>query len=140
MGFRGAFGSTEVADVVVGLRHADLEFGVAGDAEFLALAGPDPVAAAVELVFAKAAYAFHDFRRAGVEGQAGRQDHAHRQLGAVGQGQAVAHALAVKVHIGLGGDARAVDFFGGHGFEFPGRIKRSCCTPNSVEGGINPGF
>jgi hypothetical protein len=120
--FRSALGSAEVAYVVVGLSHANLELGVARDAEFLACAGPDPVAAAVEFVFAKAAHAFHDFRRAGVEGQAGGQDYAHRQLGAIGQGQVMADAFAVKVHVGLGGDGYAVDFFGGHGSEFPGRF------------------
>ena len=104
-----------MADVVVGLGHTDLELGVAGHAELFACTGLDPLGAAVELVFARATHAFHDFRCAGVEGQGGGQDHAHRQLGAVGQGQAVADAFAVKVNIGLGVNGDAVDGLGGHG-------------------------
>jgi len=106
--------STEMADVVVGLGHADLELGVARNVEFFACAGLDPFVAAVKLVLARATHAFHDFRRAGIEGQSGGQDHAHRQLGAVGQGQAVTDAFTIKVNIGLGFDGDAVDFFGGH--------------------------
>jgi hypothetical protein len=33
----------------------------------------------------------------------------------------VADALAVKVHVGLGGDGNVVDFFGGHR-EIKGRV------------------
>ena len=109
-------GSTEVTNVVVRLGHADLELGVARDVELLASAGLDPLGAAVELVFAEAPHALHDFRGTGVEGQGGGQDHAHRHRSAVGACQAVADALAVKVDVGLGFDGNAVDFLGGHGW------------------------
>src|SRR4051812_16796211 len=46
--------STEVADVVVGLRHPDLEAGLAGDGELLARCRLLPFAAAGQLVFAGA--------------------------------------------------------------------------------------
>jgi hypothetical protein len=101
---------------MVRLGHADLELGVARHIEFFACAGLDPFGAAVEFVFAGATHAFHDFRDASVESQGGGQDHADRQLGAVGQGQAVADAFAVKVNIGLGVDGDAVDGLGGHGW------------------------
>ena len=106
---------TEVADVVVRLGHTDVELGVAWHIEFFACAGLDPVVAAIEFVFARASDAFHHFRGGGVEGEGGGQDDANRQLGAVGCGDGVADALAVKKHIGFGGDADAVDFFCGHG-------------------------
>src|SRR5690349_5648788 len=62
-------GSAEMADVVVGLVDADLEAGIAGDAEALSRAALLPVGAAGQLVFAAAGDAFHDFRRTGIEGQ-----------------------------------------------------------------------
>ena len=108
-------GSTEVADVVIGLGDADFKTGLARYAEFFAGFGADPVMTSSQFVFARTAHALHDFRRTGVEGQRRRQDHADRQLGAIGQGQAVADALAVKVNVGLGGDGNVVDFFCGHG-------------------------
>lgn len=108
-------GSGVMADVVVSLGHANVELGVRGDLKALASRGLFPLIAAVELVFAGAAHAFHDFCSCGAKGQRCRQHHAHRLLGAVGQGEAVADALAVKVNIGLGGEADACDGFGGHG-------------------------
>jgi len=62
--------------------------------------------------FVLAAGAFHGFRRAGVEGQGRRQDHADRLLAAVGQREVVAHAFAVEVHVGLGRDRGAQEGFG----------------------------
>src|SRR5690606_7043115 len=61
------------------------------------------------------AHAFHDLGRGRAKRQRGGQDHAHRFLRAVGKGEAVAHALAVKVHIGFGGEGNAGKGFGGHG-------------------------
>ena len=115
-----------MADVVVSLGHADLELRVARYAELLTRAGLDPGIAAGQFVFARAAHALHDLWGAGVEGQAGGQDHAHRQLGAIGQGQAVTDAFTVKVNIGLGGDGCAVDFLGGHGFLITARWNAAC--------------
>ena len=115
MGFRSAAALSVVANVVVGLSDADLEFGIAGDAERFACAGPDPLVAALEFVFAIATHTFHDLGRACAKGQSGWQNHTHREFGAIGQRQTVADAFAIKVNIGLGFDGDAVDFFGGHG-------------------------
>jgi len=104
----------EVADVVIRLGDADVEFRVAGHAEGLACGGFHPFVAARELVLAGTGDAFHDFGRAGVEGQAGGQHDADGFFRAVGQRETVADAFAVKVHIGLGRDAHVVDFFGSH--------------------------
>ena len=99
---------------MVGLFDADVELGIAGHAEGFTRRGFHPLVAAGQLVFAGAAHAFHGFGRARAEGEAGRQDHADRFLGAISQREAMAHAFAVEVHIGLGGEAYVVDFFGGH--------------------------
>lgn len=107
-----------VAEVVVSLGDADVEFRVAGHVERFARRGGDPFVAACELVLAGTGHAFHDFGRAGVEGQAGGQHHADGFFRAVGQRETVADAFAVKVHIGLGRDAHVVDFFGSHGRSF----------------------
>ena len=105
----------EVADVVVRLGDADVKLRVARDAEFLAWIGWNPSVRPVQLVFAGASDAFHDFWCTGIERQRGWQHHAHRFFGAICQGDAVAHALTVKVHIGLGVDGHTVDSLGGHG-------------------------
>ena len=91
-----------MADVVIGLAvgNRNLEAGIARHVERLAIAVCLPLAFTLELDAAGAANTFHDFRRAGIEGQAGRQDHANRLLGAVGQHNGVADALAVKINIG----------------------------------------
>ncbi|MEN9373363.1 MAG: hypothetical protein RIR79_915 [Pseudomonadota bacterium] len=98
-----------MADVVVGRFHADLEFGIARNAELFTCAGFHPFGCAIQQVVAATGNAFHDFRCARVEGEGGGQNHADRFFCAIGEGDAVAHAFAVKVHIGLGGDGYAVD-------------------------------
>ncbi len=113
--------STEVTDVVVSLCHADVKAGLAWNAEFFAGFGTQPISAALEFVLASTAHTFHDFRCAGVEGQGGGQNHAHRFFGAIGQRDVVADALAIEVDVGLGGHGNVVEFFGGHG-EIKGRL------------------
>ena len=108
-------GSAEVADVVVGLGHADLKTGIGGHAELVAGGGCFPLRAASDFVFAGAEHAFHDFGGTDVERQCGGQDHAHGLACAIGIGDGVADAFAVKEDIAFGGDGHAVDFFGGHG-------------------------
>src|SRR5690348_7840597 len=79
--WRRGKGSAEMADVVVSRfagGDANLEFGIAGDAEFFTGRRLDPAVAASQLVFAGAGHAFHDLGRAGAESEGGRQDHAHR--------------------------------------------------------------
>src|SRR5690606_25032542 len=116
--------SSVMTDVVVGLDafgDADLEAAVAGPAELVAGAGLDPGVGAGQLVLAAATDTFHDFGCAGVEGQGGGQNHANRLLRAVREGDAVADALAVEVHVGLGGDGYAVDAGSGQGAGWMGR-------------------
>lgn len=104
-----------MADVVVGLVHTDVELGVRRDVEALARHGLLPFIAAVQLVLAGTAHAFHDLGGGRTKGQRGRQHHTDGLLGAVGQGEAVAHAFAVKVDIGLGGQGDAGELVGAHG-------------------------
>ena len=104
-----------MADVVIGLGHANVELGIRGDMEAFACRRLLPLIAAVELVLAGAAHAFHDFCGSGAKSQGRGQNHADRLLGAVSQSEAVADALAVKVNIGLGGEADVVDGCSGHG-------------------------
>lgn len=103
-----------VADVVVGIAHADVELGVGRNLERLTGHGLLPLVAAVQLVLAGTAHALHDLGGGRAKGQRGGQHHAHGLLGAVGQGEAVADALAVKVDIGLGGQGDAGDVVGAH--------------------------
>nr|CUV12407.1 protein of unknown function [Ralstonia solanacearum] len=112
-----------MADVVVSLGHANIELGVCGNLEAFAGAGWFPLVAAVEPVFARTAHAFHDLGGGRAEGQRGGQHHAHGLFGAVWQRKAVADALAVKVHIGLGGEADAVNGFGGHEWNAKGVVR-----------------
>ena len=49
-----------------------------------------------------------------VKSQYGGQDDAHRQLGAIGSGDGVTDALAVKKYIGFGVDGHAIDVLGRH--------------------------
>ena len=98
-----------MADVVEGLAHADVKTGVAGYAELVARASVQPGVGACQAVFAATGHAFHDFRCAGVEGERGRQHHTHGFLCAVCQRDAVADALAIEVHVGLGVDAGVVN-------------------------------
>ena len=113
--------STKVTDVVISLSDANLKAGLAWHTEFFASFGADPVLAACQFVFARTPHALHDFGCAGVEGQSGRQNHAHRFFGAVCQHDVVADAFAIKVNVGLGGDGDVIDFLGGHG-EILGRM------------------
>ena len=103
-----------MADVVISLGDANFKTGIAGNIEFLARFGAQPIIAALEFVFTRSAHAFHDFWHTGVEGEGRGEDHTHRLLGAVSQGDVVADAFAVKVDVGLGGDGDVVDFLGGH--------------------------
>lgn len=104
-----------VADVVVSLSHADLELRIGGDVKAVSCGGSLPRIAAIELVLASAAHALHDFSGRSTESQCGGQYHAYGLLGAIGQGEAVADALAVKVNIGLGGQGNAGEMLGSHG-------------------------
>ena len=70
--------------------------------------------ATIEFVFTRACYAFHHFGSASVESQSGGQDDADGELGAVGRGDGVADAFAVKKNIGLGVDGHAIDGLGRH--------------------------
>src|SRR5690606_18025354 len=113
--------SAEVADVMVGLaRHFDVEAGIARHVEGFAGGVGLPVSLTLEAHAAAAGDAFHDFGRAGVESERGRQDDADGFLGAIGELDAVADALAVEVDVGLGGDGDAVDLGGdGHEVQIP---------------------
>ncbi len=108
-------GSTEVADVVVCLGDANLKAGLARYVESFAGFRTNPVVAACQFVFARTTDALHDFWCACVECQGRWKDHAHRFFGAVGQGDVVADALAIKVNVGFGGDGNLVNLFSGHG-------------------------
>src|SRR5574340_213297 len=105
-----------MADVVIGFAgYFDIEAGIARHVEGLAGVAGLPVAA-LELVAAAAGDRLHDFRRTGIEGERGRQDHADRLLGAVGQRDAVRHALAVEIDVGLGNNRYIVKL--GHFYFF----------------------
>ena len=104
-----------MADVVVSLSHADVELGVRGNVKAFASARGLPCAAAVQLVFARTTHAFHDFCSGSTKRQCSGQNHADGFLGAIGQGEAVAYALAVKVDVGLGGQSDAGEMLGSHG-------------------------
>ena len=106
--------STEVTDVVVSLGDSNVKTGIARNAELLARFGAQPIIAAFEFVFARAAYALHDFGRARVEGERRGEHHTDRFFGAIRQNDVVADAFAVKVDVGLGGNGNVVEFFGGH--------------------------
>ena len=60
-----------MADVVVSLGDADLKARITRDAEFLSGCGLLPFGTARQAVFTRTGHAFHDFGRAGVEGQRG---------------------------------------------------------------------
>lgn len=62
---------------MVGLGHADLERRVARYVELIPRARSQPGVRASQFVIAMARDAFHDFGRAGVEGQGGWQHDAH---------------------------------------------------------------
>ena len=102
-----------MADVVISLGHADIEFGVAGHAELVAFGLRHPGIRPGQLVFTAATHAFHDLRSAGAKRQAGGQHDADRLLGAVGQGEAMADAFAVEIDVGLGGEGDVVELGGG---------------------------
>lgn len=74
-----------------------------------------PCVAAVQFVFARTTHALHDFCSGSAKRQCSGQNHANGFLGAVGQGEAVAYALAVKVDVGLGGQSDAGEMLGSHG-------------------------
>ena len=107
--FQPQWFSAEVADVVVSLADADVKAGVGGDGKLLAGVAGLPSFVASKSVLTGAGHAFHDFRCAGVEGERGRQHHTHGFLCAVCQRDAVADALAIEVHVGLGVDAGVVN-------------------------------
>lgn len=113
-----------VADVVVGLGHADVELGVRRHLEGLAGLGGEPLVRAVELVLAGAGHAFHDLGSGRAESQLAGQHHAGRLLRAIGQREAMADAFAVEIDIGLGGQGDARDGFGGHGSWAEGGLNR----------------
>ena len=70
-----------MADVVGSPPSATaMSNGIARHVEGLAFTVGLPFGFALSLIAAAAANAFHDLRRAGVEGQAGRQDDANRLL------------------------------------------------------------
>ncbi len=112
-----------MTDVVVRHGDANVEAGVARNVELLTRVGGQPLVAASELVFATARHTFHDFRCTCVERQCGGQHHTDGLFGAVRKGDAVAHAFAVKVNTGLGGDADCVNVCGSHGADISGRSK-----------------
>src|SRR5512142_767259 len=104
-----------MADVVVRLAgHFDVEAGIARHLERLPGAVGFPLALARQLDAAGACHGFHDFRRAGVEGERGRQDHADRFLAAVGELHGVRNALAVEIDVGLLVDCDMVEL--GHAY------------------------
>ena len=101
-----------MANVVVSLSHPNLKAGVASDAELFTRHRLHPVVRSSELVFTTPSRAFHDFRCAGVEGEGGWQHHADRFFSSIRQGDAVAHAFAVKVNAGGGGNGDVVEMWG----------------------------
>ncbi len=103
-----------MANVVVGLGHANLELAVGWYAKLLTSTRANPGIGASQLVLATARNAFHNFWGAGVKGQGGGQNYADRFFSAIGQGNAVADTFAIKIHIGLGGDAHRGDAGSGH--------------------------
>src|SRR5512139_1354057 len=106
-----------MADVVVGLAgHFDVEAGIARHLERLPGAVGLPLVFAGQFDAARARHRLHDLGCAGVEGERGRQDHADRFLGAVGQRNAVRNALAVEVDVGLGNNRYIVEL--GHLYFF----------------------
>src|SRR5690606_10494725 len=122
-------GSAEVADVVIRLVAGDLEGRIARNIEGLAGAVVLPLALALQLDAAGAGHAFHDFRRAGVEGQGGRQDHADALLYAVGELDAVADALAVEIDIGLLDHADVIEL--GHAYSSDNPFGLSLSKPGA---------
>ena len=101
-----------MANVVVSLSHPNLKARVTGDAELVTCHRLQPIISSCELVFTTPSRAFHDFRCAGVESEGGWQHHADRFFRAVRQGDAVAHAFAVKVNAGGGGNGDVVEMGG----------------------------
>ena len=101
-----------MANVVVSLSHPNLKAGVTGDAELVTRHRLHPIIGSSKLVFTTSSRAFHDLRCAGVEGEGGRQHHADRFFNSIRQGDAVAHAFAVKVNAGGGGNGDVVEMWG----------------------------
>ena len=104
--------STKMANVVVSLSHPNLKAGVTGDVELVTRHRLHPIVSSSEFVLAAASRAFHDFRCAGVESQGGRQHHADRFFRAIRKRDAMAHAFAVKVNAGSGGNGDVVEMWG----------------------------
>ena len=104
--------STKMANVVVSLSHPDLKAGVASDAEFLTCYRLHPITRSCQFVLTAARRAFHDFRCTGVEREGRWQHHADRFFSAIRQRDAVAHAFAVKVNAGGGGNGDVVEMWG----------------------------
>ena len=91
-----------MADVVESLGHFYVERRIGGDVERLARIRGLPLGAVLQTIAAAAGHAFHDFGRSRAKSQGRWQHHANGFFLAAGGGEAVADALAVKVHIGLG--------------------------------------
>ena len=91
----------EVADVIQQLNRLDVETAVARHAEALAGGVFPPLTFPLQAHAAAAGVDFHDFRRAGVEGELRGENHADGFLRAVGKQHGMADALAVEVDIGL---------------------------------------
>lgn len=109
------FESAEMANVVVRVADPNLERGVAGNTETLAIARGKPVLGADKLVLASTSHALHGLRSGGAECKRRGKHHPDRFLGAIGQAQAVADASTVEIDVGLRvdsdiGDARSAHF------------------------------
>jgi hypothetical protein len=92
----------EVTDVVIRLvPDLDVEAGVAGYLEGFTHLERLPLVLALKAHAAASRHRLHPLRRRGLEGQRGRQDHAHGLPRAVGQLHRMGDALAVEVDVGL---------------------------------------
>lgn len=101
-----------MANVVVSLSHTNFKAGVARDAELFTGYRLQPIVRSSEFVLTTPSRAFHDFRCASVESEAGRQHHADRLFRAIRKRDAMAHAFAVKVNAGSGGNGDVVEMWG----------------------------
>ena len=101
-----------MANVMVRLSYPDLKAGVARNAEFFTRDRFHPSVSSRQFVLATPSRAFHDFRCTGVEREGRWQHHADRFFSAIRQRDAVAHAFAVKVNTGGGGNGDVVEMWG----------------------------
>ena len=91
-----------------GLSHANIETTIRRDGKRLPWRAGVPGFLAVHAVFTRSARALHDLRGANIEREGRGQYDANRLAAAVGEMNGMAHTLAVKKHIGSGGDAGGV--------------------------------